>query len=69
MDVRLVIDPDLCIGYGECVGEDPDAVRLDGDGCAQPILAVLSAERAQRLCAVCPTGAISTADAAADAAA
>lgn len=61
MDVRLVIDPDLCIGYGECVGEDPEAVRLDGDGCAQPILACLPVDRAERLCAVCPTGAISTA--------
>jgi ferredoxin len=61
MDVRLVIDPDLCIGYGECVGEDPEAVRLDGDGCARPILASLSSDRAERLCAVCPTGAISTA--------
>jgi ferredoxin len=66
MDVRLVIDPDLCIGYGECVGEDPEAVRLDDDGCARPIVASLSRDRAERLCAVCPTGAISTvADAAA----
>ncbi len=63
MDVRLVIDPDLCIGYGECVAEDPDAVALGADGCAHPLARLISDERAQRICAVCPTGAVSTAGA------
>jgi hypothetical protein len=31
---------------------------------AQPVVHLISAERAQRICAVCPTGAMSTADAA-----
>ena len=63
MDVRLVINPDLCIGYGECVAEDPAAVTLGEDGCAHALVHLISAERAQRICAVCPTGAMSTADA------
>ena len=62
MDVRLIIDPDLCIGYGECVAEDPDAVALDEHGCARPLADRLSADRAQRICAACPTGAISVAE-------
>jgi ferredoxin len=64
MDVRLIIDPDLCIGYGECVSEDPAAVELGEDGCAHPLVHLISAERAQRICAVCPTGALSSVDAA-----
>jgi ferredoxin len=62
MEVRLVIDRDLCIGYGECMAEDPEAVELADDGCARPLMARLSAERGERLCAACPTGAISLAD-------
>ena len=64
MDVRLVINPELCIGYGECVAEEPAAVELGADGCAHPLVPLISAERAQRICAVCPTGAASTAEAA-----
>lgn len=60
MNVRLIIDPDTCIGYGECVAEDAGAVELSHDGCARLKVAELDAERAARLCAVCPTGAIST---------
>lgn len=62
MDVRLIIDPDLCIGYGECVAEDAEAVTLNEDGCARPQVERLSAARAERLCAACPTGAISMAE-------
>lgn len=56
--VKLMIDRNECIGFGECVSEDPEAVELGNDGCARAILAALSPERAERLCAVCPTGAI-----------
>jgi len=56
--VKLVVDRVLCIGYGECVGEDPDAVALDEDGCSHMIIASLARPRAERICAVCPTGAI-----------
>jgi ferredoxin len=64
MDVTLVIDPDTCIGYGECVAEDPAAVELDAQGCARPLVATLPEERARRICAACPVGAIKLAPAA-----
>ncbi len=57
--VKLVIDRGLCIGYGECVSEEPDAVALGEDGCARVLVAALERPRAERLCAACPTGAIS----------
>lgn len=60
MSVKLIIDRDTCIGYGECVAEDPEAVELGGDGCARVILAVLDPDRAARICAACPTSAIRT---------
>jgi ferredoxin len=59
MDVELIIDPDTCVGYGECVAEDADAVELDGDGCARARLVSLDLARAERICAACPVGAIS----------
>jgi ferredoxin len=58
-DVTLRIDPDTCVGYGECVAEDADAMELDDTGCARVLLAVLDADRASRICAACPVGAIS----------
>ena len=60
MDMQLIIDPDICVGYGECVALDPDAVELDDGGCAHPRIAVLAADRAERICAACPVGAITT---------
>jgi ferredoxin len=59
MDVRVVIDENLCIGYGECVAEDAEAVALDDQGCAHPVVDRLPRARAERLCAACPTRAIS----------
>lgn len=61
MDVQLIIDPDVCVGYGECVAEDAEAVELTDDGCARVRLAVLDRGRADRICAACPVGAISVA--------
>jgi ferredoxin len=59
MDTQIVIDPDACVGYGECVAEDAQAVELDDHGCARALAALMSRERADRLCAACPVGAIS----------
>ena len=59
MDVRILIDEAACVGYGECVTAEPDAVELDQHGVARPLLATLPRERAERLCAACPSGAIS----------
>ena len=60
MMVRLIVDLNSCIGSAECVALDPDAIELDNDGLAQPLLPELEEDRAQRLCDVCPTGALST---------
>jgi ferredoxin len=62
---RVVIDPDLCIGSGECVRLIPTAFRLDAElgvsvtlpGARDvPRELLLHAERG------CPTGAITTLD-------
>jgi len=58
MSVRVIVDPDACIGSGECVAEDPDAIELDDSGCARVKLASLDEARAETLCAVCPVGAL-----------
>lgn len=59
MTVHLIVDPDVCIGSGECVAEDPDAIELDDTGCARVLIAELDEERAGNLCDVCPVGALS----------
>ena len=59
MDTQIVIDPDVCVGYGECVAEDADAVELDEGGCARALVPLMTRDRAERLCAACPVGAIS----------
>ena len=46
MTVRVIVDPDVCIGSGECVATDPEAMELDED-------------RATNICDVCPVGALS----------
>jgi ferredoxin len=58
MNVQLVIDADTCVGYGECVAEDPSAMELDDRGCARPLVVSLDAHRAARICDACPVGAI-----------
>lgn len=58
MDVRLLVDPDTCVGYGECVAEDADAMEIDENACARTRVPILDAVRAQRICAACPVGAI-----------
>lgn len=59
MLVRLIIDPDACIGSAECVALDPEAVELDEHGTARTLVPELEEERAQQLCDACPVGAIS----------
>ena len=64
MEMRLIIDPDTCVGYGECVAEDAEAMELDEHGCARARVATLDAARAERICAACPVGAVTMAPAA-----
>jgi ferredoxin len=59
MDTQIIIDPDVCVGYGECIAEDAEAVELGDNGCAHALVPLMTRERAERLCAVCPVGAIS----------
>jgi ferredoxin len=63
MLVRVSVDPDACIGSAECVALDPEAVKLDEHGTAQILVPELEEERANLLCDVCPTGALSIASA------
>jgi ferredoxin len=59
-DVVIAIDEDRCVGIGVCVDTEPDAVILDDDAISRPVEGVqLPRERAQRLCDLCPSGAIS----------
>ena len=51
MDTHLIIDPDTCVGYGECVAEDAAAVELDEHGCARALLPRLPQDRADQLLA------------------
>jgi ferredoxin len=59
MLVHVTIDPDACIGSGECVAIDPEAVELDTHGSAHLLVEQLDEKRAERLCDACPMSAIS----------
>jgi ferredoxin len=59
MNVIVVVDPDTCIGSGECIALDPEAVDLDEQGTARILLAEMDEQRAERLCGICPVGALS----------
>ena len=57
--LRVVIDRDLCVGFGDCVTEAPDVFDLDDDGVAvftTPEMA--SKTRLLDACASCPVDAI-----------
>jgi ferredoxin len=58
VETRLIIDAETCVGYGECIAEDAEAVELDDHGCARTLVPLMTRERAERLCAACPVGAI-----------
>jgi len=58
MNVTITIDSEACVGYGECVAEDDQAVELDSQGCARVLLGELEEHRARKLCDACPTAAI-----------
>jgi ferredoxin len=60
MPVQLVADVDACIGSGECVATDPDAVELGEEGTVRILQAVLEEARANDLCEACPVGALSS---------
>lgn len=61
MDLEVAIDPDLCIGSGDCVRLLPDAFEmLEGAGVSAPRPAAATTDEALMLQAAigCPTQAI-----------
>ena len=62
---HIQIDGDLCQGTRECAALAPGLVTFDAVGIAQvdPGAPEVSADEAQRLIAICPSMAISLADA------
>jgi ferredoxin len=64
VETRLIIDAETCVGYGECIAEDGEAMELDEHGCARARVARLDLVRAERICAACPVGAVTMAPAA-----
>jgi ferredoxin len=63
--LRVVIDRDLCVGFGDCVKEAPNGFRL-GDDTVATFLHPEAVEREQllRACGACPVDAITVYDAA-----
>jgi ferredoxin len=61
--LRVRIDRNLCVGFGDCIEGAPGAFTLDGEGLAV-FTAPESVERAQLLaaCDACPVDAITVWD-------
>lgn len=61
--LTILIDPDLCVGFGDCVTASPEAFELDEDG-----IAVFRApetvprERLLEACDACPVDALTVLD-------
>ncbi len=61
--LRVVIDRDQCVGFGDCVKEAPDGFSLDADTIAtfvQP--EAVERDRLLRACDACPVDAITVYD-------
>ena len=61
MGVRVIVDADSCIGSGECVAVDPEAVEIEAGGLARMLIDDLDEDRAIGICRACPVGALSVA--------
>ena len=62
--LRVRIDRTLCVGFGDCVTEAPDAFVLDDTGTAIFVKPEqVDRERLLRACDVCPVDAITVWDA------
>ena len=61
--LRVRIDRTLCVGFGDCITEAPEAFRLDDEGVAifvEPERVVR--ERLLHACDACPVDAITVTD-------
>lgn len=64
-DLRIRIDRTLCVGFGDCVTEAPEAFVLDESGTAVFVKPDdVMRERLLKACDVCPVDAITVWDAA-----
>ena len=66
MELQVSVDPELCIGSGDCVRLLPDAFRIDEAlGVSVPLRGAATADRALlvRVRRNCPTHAIDIGDA------
>ena len=58
-DLRVRIDRTLCVGFGDCVTEAPEAFVLDENGTAVFVKPeTVERERLLRACDACPVDAI-----------
>jgi ferredoxin len=61
--LRVVIDREQCVGFGDCVKEAPEGFKLDEDTIAVFIHPeVVERERLLRACDACPVDAITVWD-------
>lgn len=58
-DLRIQIDPMLCVAFAECVTVAPEAFRLNGDDMVEFVEPQrVERERLLAACAVCPVDAL-----------
>ncbi len=61
--LRIVIDRDQCVGFGDCAKEAPEGFKLDADTIAVFVEPdVVERERLLRACDACPVDAITVWD-------
>ena len=63
--MKVRVDPDVCAGFGICVGVCPELFELHDDGYATVLIAKVPPELeelVQRAADQCPSRAISTSD-------
>ena len=62
--LRIAIDRDLCVGFGDCVKEAPEGFALDEETIAVFVTPdAVDRERLLRACDACPVDAITVWDA------
>jgi ferredoxin len=61
--LRIVIDRDQCVGFGDCVKEAPEGFKLDADTVAVFVAPqAVARERLLHACDACPVDAITVYD-------
>ncbi len=61
--LRVVIDRDQCVGFGDCVKDAPEGFKLDEDSIAAFVEPeAVERERLLRACDACPVDAITVWD-------